>query len=120
LTEQPIDNNIFEYIFSRYDVKIHIEEEAKKYKERILTKQYGFEDGPVSQRKKELDNPNENTDYIKKMALDMGADLVGISKVKKEYFFNGRELDHQYAISLAMEMDWEKIDHLQWRWIGKR
>ena len=109
MTEQPIDNNIFEYIFSRYDVKIHIEEEAKKYKERILTKQYGFEDGPVAERKKELDNPQENTDYIKKMASDLGADLVGISKVKKEYFFKGRELDHKYAISLAMEMDYGKI-----------
>lgn len=55
--EQPVDENIFEYIFSRWDVKIRIEEEAKKYKIRILTKQYGFEDGPVSERKKELDNP---------------------------------------------------------------
>jgi ferredoxin len=110
LTDQPVDNNIFEYIFSRYDVKIHIEEKAKKYKERILTKQYGFEDGPVAKRKKELDDPIENTKSIKKMALDLGADLVGISRVRREFFFKGKELDHRFAISLAMEMDWDKIE----------
>jgi epoxyqueuosine reductase QueG len=104
-----VDNNIFEYIFSRYDVKIHIEEEAKKYKKRILTKQYGFEDGPVAKREKELDNPLKNTDFIKNLAKDLGADLVGISKVRQEYFFKDSELDHKFAISLAMEMDFDKI-----------
>ena len=110
MTEQPVDINIFEYIFSRYDVKIHIEEEARKYKERILTKQYGFEDGPVAQRIKELDDPKENTDFIKRLALEMEVDMVGIALVKKEYFFKGRELDHKYAISMAMEMDWGRIE----------
>ncbi len=110
MTEQPIDNNIFEYIFSHYDVKIHIEEEAKRYKERILTKQYGFEDGPVAERMEELDDPRKNTEFVKKLALDMGADLVGIAKVKKEYFFKGRDLEHRFAISLALEMDWDRIE----------
>jgi epoxyqueuosine reductase QueG len=106
---QPVDKNIFEYIFNRWDIKIEIEEEAKKYKQRILTQQYGFEDGPVDVRKKDLDNPEENTEFIKKLALDLGADMVGISEVKKECFFKGSELDHRYAISLAMEMDYDRI-----------
>ncbi len=109
MTEQPVYINIFEYIFSRYDVKIIIEDEAKKYKNRILTEQYGFEDGPVAKRKKELEDPRENTDFVKKLTLDLGADMVGISEVRQEYFFKGRELDHKYAISLAMEMDYDKI-----------
>jgi epoxyqueuosine reductase len=93
---QPVDEDIFEYIFSRWDIKITIEEEAKKYKQRI-------------QRKKELNDPKENTEFIKNLALDLGADMVGISKVKKEYLFKGGELDHRFAISLAMEMDYDKI-----------
>jgi epoxyqueuosine reductase QueG len=109
LLRQPVDENIFEYIFSHWDIKIRIEEEAKKYKQRILTKQYGFENGPLAERKKDLDNPKENTDLIKKMALDLGADMVGISKVKQEYFFKGSELDHRFAISMAMEMDYDRI-----------
>ena len=79
MLQQPVDENIFEYIFSHWDIKIRIEEEAKKYKQRILTKQYGFEDGPVAKREKELEKPKENTEFIKKMALDLGADMVGIS-----------------------------------------
>ncbi|UCE38050.1 MAG: hypothetical protein JSW00_02065 [Thermoplasmata archaeon] len=109
MLKQPVDENIFEYIFSRWDVKIKIEDEAREYKNRILTSQYGFEDGPIAKRKKELDNPEENTIFIKDLALDLGADLVGISKVRREYFFKGSELDHRFAISLAMEMDYDKI-----------
>jgi epoxyqueuosine reductase QueG len=107
--EQPVDNKIFEYIFSHYEIKITIEEEAKKYKKKIYTKQYGFEDGPVSPRAKELDDPKENTVTIKDLAKKLGADMVGISKAKKEYFFKGCELEHEYAISLALEMDYDRI-----------
>jgi epoxyqueuosine reductase len=109
LIEQPVDNNIFEYIFERYEVKIAIEDEAKKYKQKIYTEQYGFEDGAIGKRKEELDDPKKNTLYIKDLAKELGADMVGVSKVKKEYFYKGRELDHEFAISLAKEMDYDKI-----------
>lgn len=109
MIEQPVDNNIFEYIFDRYEVRITIEEDAKKFKQKIFTEQYGFEDGPIGKRKGELDDPKKNTLYIKELAKELGADMVGVSKVKKEYFYKGRELDHEFAISLAKEMDYHKI-----------
>jgi len=109
LIDQPIDQKIFDYIFSHYEVKITIEEGAKKYKQKIYTEQYGFEDGPVAERKKELTNVEENTAYIKEFARELGADMVGVSRIKKEYFFKSRELDHKYAISLALEMDYDRI-----------
>lgn len=109
MIDQPVDHNIFDYIFSHYEVRITIEEGAKKYKQKIFTEQYGFEDGPVAKRKKELTDVDENTVYIKELARDLGADMVGVSRVKREYFFKGRELDHEYAISLALEMDYDKI-----------
>lgn len=109
MIEQPVDNNIFEYIFDRYEVKITIEEDAKKYKQKILTEQYGFEDGPICKRKEDLDDPKKNTLYIKELAKELGVDLVGVSNVKKEYFYKGRELDHEFAISLAKKMDYHKI-----------
>lgn len=109
MIEQPVDNNIFEYIFGRYEVKITIEENAKKYKQKIYTEQYGFEDGPIGKRKKELDDLQKNTLYIKNLAKELGADMVGVSKVKEEYFYKGRELHHEFAISLAKEMDYDKI-----------
>jgi epoxyqueuosine reductase QueG len=40
----------------------------------------------------------------------MGADLAGIAHVKKEYFFKGQELPHGFAISMAMEMDYDRIE----------
>jgi len=109
LTEQPVDNNIFEYIFDRYDIKITIEPEAMEYKKRILSEQYGFEDGPVAPRKKELNDSGKNSLHIKRWARELGADLVGIAPVKKEYFFKGRELPHSFDISLALEMDYDRI-----------
>lgn len=109
MSEQPVDKDIFAYIFDRYEIKITIEEEAKEYKEKIFTQQYGFEDGPISPRTEELDDPQKNTILIKETAKNLGADMVGISEVKSEYFFEGQEIDHKYAISLALEMDYEKI-----------
>lgn len=109
MTEQPTYKNIFEYISEHYNIKITMEEEAKEYKAKILTQQYGFEDGPVAKREKELDDSKKNTEFIKKLALDLGVDMVGISKVKKDYFFKGKELDHKFAISLALEMDYDRI-----------
>lgn len=105
-----MDINIFQHIFDRYDVKIAIEPEAKEYKEKIFSEQYGFEDGPVAQRKKELNDAEKNTLHIKRWARELGADLVGIACVKKEYFFKGHELDHNFAVSMAMEMDDSKIE----------
>ncbi len=104
-----MDNNIFEYIFDRYDIKITIEPEAMEYKKRIFSEQYGFEDGPVAPRKKALDNADKNSLHIKRWARELGADLVGIAPVKKEYFFKGQELSHSFAISLALEMDYDRI-----------
>ena len=109
MAEQPVYKDIFEYIFGNYEIKIVVEEEAIKYKEKILTRQYGFEDGPVSPRKEELNNAAQNTSFIKDLALELGADMVGVSEVKMEYFFKGRELEHKFAISLAIEMDYDKI-----------
>lgn len=109
MIEQPVDNNIFEYIFGHYEVKIAIEEKAKEYKRRILTEQYGFEDGPVARRQEDLDDPIKNTAYIKNLARELGADMVGVSKTKKGYFFKGCELDHRFAISLALEMEYDRI-----------
>ena len=109
LPEQPVDKNIFHYIFGRYKIKIAVEMDAIQYKQKILTQQYGFEDGPVAERKRKLDDPEENTAYIKGLAGELGADMVGISEVKKEYFFKGREPKHRYAISLAIEMGYDKI-----------
>jgi epoxyqueuosine reductase QueG len=101
--------NFFEYIFEHYDIRITIEEEAKEYKAKIYNQQYGFEDGPVAKRKKELDDPKKNTEFIKKLALDLGADMVGISRVNNDFFFKGMELNHKFAISLALEMDFDRI-----------
>ncbi|UCF07619.1 MAG: hypothetical protein JSW28_08225 [Thermoplasmata archaeon] len=109
MEEQPVDIDIFQYIFDRYDIKIAIEPEARIYKKKIYTEQYGFEDGPVSPRKRPLDDPGKNTLHIKRIARELGADLVGITETRKAYFFKGRELDHGLAVSLAMEMEYEKI-----------
>lgn len=105
-----MDINIFEYIFDRYEIKIAIEPEAVEYKKRIFSNQYGFEDGPVAQRKQKLNDAEKNTLHIKRWAREMGADLVGITEVKKEYFFKGRELPHRFAVSMAMEMDYDRIE----------
>jgi reductive dehalogenase len=49
------------------------------------------------------------TEDIKDHALSFGADMVGVSEVNPAYVFEGSEVPHKYAISLLMEMEYDKI-----------
>lgn len=78
-------------------------------------------DGEVSQERIEVD-PATMTERIKGITKYLGADLVGIAPVEKRYFYShvGRgpeewgkkiEVTHKYAISFAVEMDYEMVSN---------
>ena len=47
------------------------------------------------------------TQEIKDHALRLGASLVGISETNQAYVYKGKQVYERYAISLAMEMDYD-------------
>jgi len=80
-------------------------------------------DGRVAPRERERDNPVENTRIVKEMARWLGVDLVGIARLDPRWVYShsgmwrkdpgragsGIELNHQWAIVVAIEMDYEKL-----------
>ena len=76
-------------------------------------------DGPLNPRRVEVKNPERMAEIIKEVAGFLGADLVGICRLNPAWVFTHHglridfhkgvagtpvKLDHQYAISLGMEM----------------
>ena len=78
-------------------------------------------DGEVAEEKIEV-SPEEMTKRIKGFTRYLGADLVGIAPVEERYFYShvgrgpeewGKEIEvkHKYAISFAVEMDYEMVSN---------
>lgn len=76
-------------------------------------------DGEVAPEKIEVE-PKAMTERIKGITKYLGADLVGIAPVEKRYFYShvgrgpeewGKEIEvkHKYAISFAVEMDYDMV-----------
>jgi reductive dehalogenase len=83
-----------------------------------------YVDGPVNPKKKEFENPKQASEAIKEIAKMFGADLVGICKLEKPYIYSHQgaffhwvkgtmdkpiKLEHEYAISIGIAMNLERI-----------
>jgi reductive dehalogenase len=84
-------------------------------------------DGKINPEKRKFPNPREITREIKKKALYLGADIVGITTVKEDFTYSDAfsyeeskleegpavtepiRLNHRYVIVLGKEMDYDKI-----------
>jgi epoxyqueuosine reductase len=85
-------------------------DEIRYYQKVVIEVQYAFTDGRVSSTQAEVDDPVQQSLAIKDYARSLGADLVGISHVNPAFVFEESHIAHKYAISLGMEMDYEKIN----------
>jgi len=65
-----------------------------------------LQDGEVASRRRELDVAAA-TDWITSRARELGADMVGITRVDPFYVYDGFDLTHDYAVVVAIAMDYE-------------
>jgi Pyruvate/2-oxoacid:ferredoxin oxidoreductase delta subunit len=65
------------------------------------------QDGEPAGRRRELGGPGAAGAWVKALATDLGADLVGITRVDRKYVYDGCDLDHGYAVVFALAMDYE-------------
>ena len=64
--------------------------------------------GPVNPEKIEGE-PVEFSNNIKKISRFLGANLVGICELDKRWVYEDAEVPHEYAISMAVEMESELL-----------
>lgn len=65
--------------------------------------------GPVNPTRIAVDDPGEMATEIKSRAKNLGAELVGITRVTEEAVFEDRHADFEYAICLGLPMDREEM-----------
>ncbi|MFC1824346.1 hypothetical protein ACFL9T_16680 [Thermodesulfobacteriota bacterium] len=83
--------------------------EAARYLDLINKHHRGRWRGEVNPVRTEVSDPTPLTKKIKETARELGADLIGISKMNQDFAYKGVKIPHSHAISLAMEMNYEAI-----------
>ncbi|MDP6173112.1 MAG: 4Fe-4S dicluster domain-containing protein [Rhodospirillales bacterium] len=66
-------------------------------------------DGPVATEKASEMEPAARTKAVKELALEFGADAVGIAQLRPDLVEMGVELDHQWVIAMIVHEDYEKV-----------
>jgi epoxyqueuosine reductase len=66
-----------------------------------------LQDGEVAARRDDPGSPAEAADRIKSRVLELGADMVGITRVDPHYVYEGFDHAHEFAVVFAIAMDYE-------------
>jgi ferredoxin len=107
--KRPVYDNIFEYLDANYEFKAPDTALTRFYKSDILNNQYAQLDGPVANEPVEFETMEDAAETVSEFAWAAGADLIGFTKVDDSFVFEGVDVPHKYAVSLAMEMDFDRI-----------
>lgn len=82
----------------------HTPSEVKNYREMITERVASRLNGPVKEEKCLLKDQAAASDMVKRKARELGADLIGVTRVDKSFIYLDKNVEERFAISLAMEM----------------
>lgn len=83
--------------------------EATRYYDLIIESHFPRLQGEINPARVEFHDREALSRQIKEHAAELGADLVGITEVNQAYVYRGKQVEEEYAISLGMEMDYERM-----------
>jgi len=66
-----------------------------------------LQDGEPASERRDIGGAGAASTWLKVRAAELGADLVGITRVDPQYVYDGVDLGHAYAIVFAIAMDYE-------------
>lgn len=69
-------------------------------------------DGPVSAKQHHVTDPVATAREIKQHARDLGANLVGVTRVTEAELYEGHHVPYEYAICIGLAMDREEMSHV--------
>ncbi len=91
--------------------QIHITEVDEILKQ-IREVQYPKFNGEVNPVKTKFKNDEEASDCIKRHAIELGADEVGIAMIEPQDVYKGRVIHEKYAIVVGQKMLWRKFQQV--------
>ncbi len=65
--------------------------------------------GPAAPTERAVSDPAAMTREVKARARALGADLVGVTRLKPEYVYAGHDVPYRYAISIGVQMNRERM-----------
>lgn len=68
--------------------------------------------GAVAKTKRQVDDPAAMKEEILARARELGAGLVGVTRIKPAHVYEGHDVPYAYAISIGVVMDREKMKYV--------
>ena len=68
-----------------------------------------FRDGPVNSQRTKIDDPAAMTAQIKAKAAELGANLVGVCRLRPHMIDLGSEVPHEFVIACCVAEDYRKV-----------
>ncbi len=69
-------------------------------------------DGRVSRQQRAVDNPSAMAKEIKQRGVELGAELIGITRLTEDALYEGKSLPFNTAICIGLSMDREQMAHV--------
>lgn len=82
--------------------------EAYEYRKRSVER-VALADGEVAPKRTNYPSPEVARSEVKTKALDLGANIVGVTHVDPQHVYWGEDVSHQYAIMIAVAMDFDEV-----------
>lgn len=68
-----------------------------------------LQDGEPSATRVQFPNARMASAAVKKVAKELGADLIGVTHVDQRHVYKGEDVPHRYAVVIGIAMDYEEI-----------
>jgi epoxyqueuosine reductase QueG len=68
-------------------------------------------DGEVAADRTEFPTPERASEAVKRVALELGAAMVGVAHVDPFHVYKGHDLSHRFAVLLAVPMEYDEMKH---------
>jgi len=107
--ERPRYTGVFERLDAEYHMVTFDGPLSDFYRRDIEEEQWSALDGPVAGERAVFGSPVEAAALVQAFAISAGADLVGTTVLHDHIVFEGVDIPHGWAVSLAMEMDYSRI-----------
>jgi len=70
------------------------------------------QDGPVAPERRPVDDPEAMATALRRKAMELGAGLVGFTRVSDQALYEGHEAPYENAICIALPMDRREMSHV--------
>jgi len=94
-----------------YDVYANpVDEKIMEYNEQTIVRVLEM-DGEVAAKKRGFSGPDAAAEEIKRLGLECGAEMIGVTKLDPFHVYKGNDVPHKNVIIMACRMEYDELKH---------